>query len=96
MTNIGYDRESNGFWRIDWDYVQASYPGTGDIFASVLTGSLLKGDSLPIAMDRATKFAQLAIKHTFSYGTPSRNGVMFEQVLSWLSGNETLSGFSKL
>lgn len=96
MTNIGYDRENNGFWRIDWDYVQASYPGTGDIFASVLTGSLLKGDSLPIAMDRATKFAQLAIKHTFSYGTPSRNGVMFEQVLSWLSGNETLSGFSKL
>ena len=96
MTNIGYDRESNGFWRIDWDYVQASYPGTGDIFASVLTGSLLKGDSLPIAMDRATKFAQLAIKHTFSYGTPPRNGVMFEQVLSWLSGNETLSDFKKL
>lgn len=96
MTNLGYDRESGGFWRVDWDYVPASYPGTGDIFASVLTGSLLKGESLPIAMDRATKFAQIAIKNTYSYGTEPRAGVMFESVLSWLAENETMSDFKKL
>lgn len=95
-VNIGCDRNSSGFWRIDWDYVPASYPGTGDIFASVLTGSLLKGDSLPIAMNRATEFSQIAIKNTYSYGTEARNGVMFEQVLSWLSDNVTLSEFKKL
>ena len=96
MTNVGCDRESCGFWRVDWDYIPVSYPGTGDIFASVLTGSLLKGDSLPIAMDRATKFAQIAVKNTYSYGTEPRNGVMFESVLCWLSSNEALCDFKKL
>ena len=38
------------------------YPGTGDIFASVLTGGMLTGDSLPMAMDRASRFVELAIK----------------------------------
>lgn len=96
IANVGYDRENSGFWRVDWDYVPVSYPGTGDIFASVLTGGLLKGDSLPIAMDRATNFAQITIKTTYSYGLEPRNGVMFEPVLSWLSSNNTLSSFKKM
>lgn len=88
MANVGCDREHGGFWRVDCDYVPASYPGTGDIFASVLTGGLLSGDSLPIAMDRATVFTQIVIKNTYSYGLEPRNGVLFEPSLSWLiSGN---------
>lgn len=81
IANVGCDRETGGFWRVDCDYVPASYPGTGDIFASVLTGGLLRGDSLSIAMDRATVFTQIAIKNTYSYGTEPRNGVMFEPSL---------------
>lgn len=96
MINAGFDRDKGGFWRVDWDYVPVSYPGTGDIFASVLTGGLLKGDSLPIAMNRATSFAQIAIKTTYSYGYEPRNGVMFEEVLSWLTANVTLSDYKKL
>lgn len=96
IANIGFDRENNGFWRVDCDYVPVSYPGTGDIFASVLTGGLLKGDSLPIAINRATSFTQLAIKTTYSYGTDTKNGVMFETVLPWLTSNATLSDYKKL
>lgn len=96
MINAGFDRDKGGFWRVDWDYVPVSYPGTGDIFASVLTGGLLKGDSLPIAMNRATSFAQIAIKTTYSYGYEPKNGVMFEEVLSWLTSNVTLSDYKKL
>lgn len=81
IANVGCDRETGGFWRVDCDYVPASYPGTGDIFAGVLTGGLLRGDSLSIAMDRATVFTQIAIKNTYSYGTEPRNGVMFEPSL---------------
>ena len=32
-------------------YLPAHYPGTGDTFTSVITGSLMQGDSLPMALD---------------------------------------------
>lgn len=95
IANVGFDRERGGFWRVDCDYVPASYPGTGDIFAGVLTGSLLSGDSLPIAMDRATSFTQIAIKNTFSYGLEARNGVLFEPSLGRLR-DESACGFKRL
>lgn len=96
IANVGCDREQGGFWRVDCDYVPASYPGTGDIFASVLTGGLLSGDSLPIAMDRATVFTQIAIKNTYSYGFEARNGVLFEPSLSWLISGNAPCGFRRL
>lgn len=86
MMNAGYDRVRSCYWRVLCDYVPVSYPGTGDIFASVLTASMMGGDSLPLAMERATKFCELAIKTTYSFGTDSRYGVMFESCLSALKG----------
>lgn len=96
FSNVGYNRQNSSYWCVDWDYVPVAYPGTGDIFASVLTGSLLKGDSLPIAINRATKFSEITIKTTFSYGTEPRNGVLFENVLSWLTDNVTLCDYRRL
>ena len=94
--NIGYDKKNNSFWKMPCDYVPVSYPGSGDIFSSVLVGGLLKGDSLPIAMNRATSFAELAIKTTFSYSTEPRNGVMIEACLSWLAQNLTFREYETL
>lgn len=96
IANVGCDREHGGFWRVDCDYVPASYPGTGDIFASVLTGSLLLGESLPIAMDRAAAFTQIAIKNTYSYGLEPRNGVLFEPSLRLLSEGNAQCNFKRL
>ena len=70
--------------------------GTGDIFASVLTGGMITGDSFPIAMDRATKFCELVIKTTFSYGADTRHGVMLEKCLEWLAHREVLGDFQPL
>lgn len=95
-SNVGFDRITGSFWRLDWDRIPVHYPGTGDIFASVLTAALLKGDSLPIALNRATVFTELAVKTTYSYGTEARHGVMFEDVLSWLMSNVTLSDYRRL
>lgn len=39
IANIGYDSERSAFWRVDCDYVPASYPGTG-IFMPVLLSAL--------------------------------------------------------
>lgn len=81
ILNIGYDRNQDAFWEVTNDYIPAHYPGTGDIFASVLVGGLLKGEKLPVAMKRAANFVALAIKATFEAGTSPREGVMLEMVL---------------
>lgn len=96
VNNIGYDRDSNSFWRVICSYVPASYPGTGDIYASIVVSSVLKGDSLAIAMERATKFLELTIKTTYSYGTDPKQGVMLEKNLSWLTQGHSLDGYQNL
>lgn len=96
INNLGYDRERNAFWRVCCSYVPVSYPGTGDIFASIMVASLLKGDSLPISMERATRFLELAIKRTFSYGTDTRYGVMLEPSLPWLCREQVLDKYEIL
>ena len=96
IANVGYDRDQNAFWRVTCDYVPVSYPGTGDLYASALIGSLLTGDSLPISMDRATRFAEISIKTTFSYGTETRQGVMLERSLPWLTQREVLKNYQIL
>lgn len=96
MANIGYDKCNNSYWVVTCDYVPVSYPGTGDIFASVLTGAFLTGDSLPIAMGRATYFVERCIKTTFSYSSDTRYGVMLEKELSVLTDNSNRKDFSIL
>lgn len=96
VCNVGYDRDTGAFWRVVCSYVPQSYPGTGDMFASVVVGSLLCGDSLAIAMERATRFLELCIKTTYSYGTDPKEGVMFEKNLAWLTQSHTLSGYKSL
>lgn len=84
VVNIGYDRKNRAFWEVSSNYIPVRYPGTGDVFASVLLGSLLSKDSLPTAMKRAADFVALAIKTTFDAQTPKREGVLLESVLPFL------------
>ena len=93
IHNLGYDREHNTFWRVACSYVPVHYPGTGDIFSGIVVGSLLNGDSLPIAMERATRFLELTIKTTFSYNTDPRFGVLLEQTLPWLCREQVLDQY---
>ena len=55
--------------------------GTGDLFAAVLTGGLLRENTLPEAAEAAAKFVEKAIDATEKV-TP--HGVEFEKVLSAL------------
>ena len=84
IVNIAFDRNTGSYLEVAHDYIPAQYPGTGDVFASVLAGSLLKGNSLLIAMTQATNFVGLAIKMTSEAGTHPREGVLLEKVLPWL------------
>ena len=95
-ANICYDRERNSYWKSTGDYIPVHYPGTGDIFAAVLTASLLQGDSLPIATDRAARYVELTIKTTYSYSSEPREGVMLERTLEWLTRGEVGQRFQSL
>lgn len=84
IINIGYDADRNRFWQADSYHIPVRYPGTGDIFASVLAGVLLKGGSLALAMKAAAGFVERCIQITFAAKTPVREGVLFESALPWL------------
>lgn len=91
---VAYHKGQNRFWRVDCDYLPAVYPGTGDTFTSVLTGSLMQGDSLPLAMDRAVQFVTLGIRAAFGHNAPHREGIFLERVLSALNSPVTASGYA--
>ena len=96
VNNIAYDRDTNTFWRVVCSYVPQNYPGTGDVFASIVVGSILNGDSLAIAMERATRFLELTIKTTYSYGTDPKQGIMLEKNLAWLARTHSFGGYESL
>ncbi len=56
--------------------------GTGDLFAAVVTGGLMRGLSVPESARLAAEFVHRAIAKT---GEDSRFGVAFEEQLGWLA-----------
>ena len=66
--------------------VQASFPGTGDLFASVLCGGLLRGASLADAAATAAGFVHDCVERTAAKGLPPSQGVEFEPLLGKLLG----------
>ncbi|MGY0395415.1 MULTISPECIES: pyridoxamine kinase [unclassified Fusobacterium] len=81
---VAYDRENDLFWRVSCKYIPASYPGTGDAYTSVVIGSLLQGDSLPIAMERGVQFITQCIMASYGFNYPSKEGVLLERMLDIL------------
>jgi pyridoxine kinase len=78
---IAYDRKTNKFWKVSCKYIPAHFPGTGDCFTSVIVGSLLQGDSLPIALDRGVQFITACIRASYGFDYPRKEGVLLEKVL---------------
>lgn len=62
--------------------VPGTYPGAGDIFTSVLTGALLRGEVLPAAVRRAAAFVSRCMVYTHEAGAPTREGVLLERCLA--------------
>ncbi len=86
LTSVyAYNRNGNRFWKVTCPFLPAHYPGTGDAFTSVITGSLMQGDSLPLALDRAAQFTLQGIRSTFGYEYNNMEGIMLEKVLNNLN-----------
>lgn len=57
------------------------YPGTGDIFASVLCGALMQGEDMENAVARAAKFVSHCIEISMNIDIDSNYGVQLEAAL---------------
>lgn len=63
----------------------AQFPGTGDLFATVTLGALLRGKSLKEAAELAVDFVGECARYTLELGTPIEEGVQFETLLGRLT-----------
>lgn len=80
-ANVCMRNGDSGFFLCEYAPINISLPGTGDLFTSVLTGSLLLGENTSMAMARATHFVSAAVHHTKTRGGSPREGAMFEPLL---------------
>ena len=67
---------------IDCEYIEGDYCGTGDVFSSVFAGNIVNGKDYVTAAKAARDFVFEAVKETKSKNSPSRQGVLFEKIIS--------------
>ena len=81
---VSYDSQSQ---KISWYFhekMPQSFHGTGDIFASVLTGALVRGFEVQEACRLAADFVVEAIRATLSHKDYNWYGVDFESAIPFL------------
>ena len=79
-----YDKDNDKYINVKCEYVEGSYDGNGDIFASVLLGAIAGGDSVKTAIKRACDFVTRGIKITVENNIPRREGIAYEKILHTL------------
>jgi pyridoxine kinase len=85
-----YDRQTGRAELAMAPRVAGEYHGTGDIFASVLTGALVQGKTLAQAAKAAADFVSACAARTLGQDYPRREGVDFEPLLGRLAGEKGL------
>ena len=83
-----YDAKSGRCLPIQTERVDREFLGAGDVFASVLTGALVRGDGLFAAAAQAIDFIRLCAVRTAAEDIPLREGVDFEPLLGRLAPRE--------
>lgn len=88
--NLGYSKEDDSYWKVNYKHIPAQYPGTGDIFTSALTGYILKGLDLPQAVSGASRFVSMSVEKTYLAEAPVREGILLENMLFELSNEDSI------
>ena len=83
VANLGRDEDGKQFL-VRRPHNGCTYPGTGDLFASVLLGELLSGIRFEQACEKAADFTGEVICHSRTLSTEPRYGVALEQHLGRL------------
>ena len=77
-------------YKIENPYLHTHYPGTGDLFTSVMTGAILSGEPLSKAAGKAADFVFTAIRTAQEQGVPVREGVPMELLVPRLLEDHAL------
>ena len=81
----GRDNAAKKTYYYCFDRVNKNYPGTGDLFASVLLGELLKNGDFEASIRIASDFTRRVMDYSSRFSTPDREGVAFEAFLGELT-----------
>ena len=79
-----FDARTGRTEAVQTDFIVHPLHGTGDVFASVLTGALVQGRSLAEAVREAADFIRICAERTVAQDLPLREGVDFEPLLCHL------------
>lgn len=80
----GFDGRTGEYFTVPYRFIKAHFPGTGDIFTALLTGQLLRGQSLPQAVQKAVDLLERLI--FLEQDVAERNnGIRIEKYLSILT-----------
>ena len=80
-----YDRDTRQVEAVQTARVPQDFPGTGDLFASVLTGALTRGAPLLQAARTAVDFVGSCVARSVAEGAGEAEGVDFEPLLRQLT-----------
>jgi len=80
-----YEGKSDSIELIVSDRLEKSYPGTGDVFTSVLIGMMLDGNSLSESTRKSCEFVEKCILESNKYDYPAKEGILLEKALKYLN-----------
>lgn len=80
----GFDGGTGEYFTVPYRFIKAHFPGTGDIFTSLLTGQLLRGRTLPQAVQKAVDLLERLIFMEQDVAERN-NGIRIEKYLSVLT-----------
>lgn len=75
------DRSDHKVHRMTTPRIPVSYPGSGDMFASILTASMLQNGDFLHAAALGAEYVSRAIREAAADGVPEREGLLIEAVL---------------
>lgn len=81
---VSYNRKSNTFFSYFKERIPIKYHGTGDIFASTLTGAITKGFNIEKSLQIAVDYVWETINDTYIINKQEIYGVNFENKIPYL------------
>lgn len=81
IDTVLYDREEKMFYTYSHKRINAFYCGTGDAFASLLIGWILRGEIIEKALEKSCNFIAEAIEYSEKFDYPPNEGILLESLL---------------
>lgn len=82
----GYDHKSGQYFRVPFIFLPVRVAGSGDIFSTVMTGKLLNGESLEVAVREAVRVLTALIRENQSH-LDEYKGILIERYWELLDEN---------